>query len=283
MSRGRGRPTRSVEEDERSPAQSPSFFRLSFRRLLAIGLLALTGGLVFAFIYARGELAGSDAFAYWTAVQRWLAGEDIYQVIPGNNIPPAEGALPYAYAPWALYLFLPWAVFPWDIAWIAWRVANIALFAISVAWAYERRPLGTAVLVAVLGPSLAANFDTGNINVFIALAAWAAYVTPGWFGGLLWALGAGLKFLPALILPFTPRRAWMPGIAFLVVIGLLTLATWPDTLRQLEIVLNYPRPLRIDYMVLAWAVVPWLWSRPWPPRLSREWLGLPARRVAPAA
>jgi Glycosyltransferase family 87 len=246
------------------------------RRLLAIALLGITGGVVMAFIYARGDLAGSDAFAYWTAVQRWLAGEDIYQVIPGLYVPPTQGALPYAYSPWSLYVFLPWALLPWDIAWVAWRAANLVLFAASVAWAYDRRPLGTAVFVAVLGPSLAANFDTGNINVFIALAAWAAYVTPGWVGGLLWALSTGLKFVPALLLPFIPRRAWLPGLAILGVLGVLTIATWPETLRQFQIVFDYPRPVRIDYMVLAWGVVPWLWSRPWPPRLSRQWI-MPVR------
>jgi len=241
------------------------------RRILAIALLAITGGLVVAFIWARGDLAGSDAFAYWTGVQRWLAGEDIYQVPPGLNVPPPI-ALPYAYSPWSLYLFLPWALIPWDVAWVVWRVANIALFAASVFWAYDRRPLGTAAVVAVLGPSIAANFDTGNINVFIALATWAAFWSGPRMGGLLWALGAGLKFVPALLLPFIPRPAWAPGLAILAVLAILTLATWPQTLRQLEIVLNYPRPLRIDYMILAWGIVPWLWTRSWPPRLSRQWL-----------
>ncbi len=250
------------------------------RRLLAICLLALTGGLVLAFIWARGELAGSDALAYWTGVHRWLAGEDIYKVIPGLYVAPSEGALPYAYSPWSLYLFLPWALIPWDIAWFVWRAANVALFGLSVAWAYRQRPLGTALLVALLGPSIAANFDTGNINVFIALATWVGYWARGWVGGLLWALGAGLKFVPALLLPFISRRAWPYGIAILGVLALLTLATWPDTLRQLDIVLNYPRPLRIDYMLLAWGIVPWLWARPWPPRLSRDWLR--DREQAPA-
>ena len=242
------------------------------RRILAILLIAITGGLVLAFIYARGQLAGSDAFAYWTAVQRWLAGEDIYQVVPGLYVPPTEGVLPFAYAPWSLYLFLPWALIPWDFAWVAWRAANIVLFTASVMWAYDRRPLGAAALVVVLGPSVAANLDTGNVNIFIALAAWGAYWARGWVGGSLWALSTGLKFAPALLLPFIARRAWLPGFAILSALIVLTLATWPDTLRQLDIVLNYPRPLRVDYMVLAWGAVPWLWDRPWPPLFQREWL-----------
>jgi hypothetical protein len=245
------------------------------RRLAAIIILALTGGLVLAFIVARGQLAGADALAYWTGVHRWLSGQDIYQVIPGRYLPPTEGALPYAYAPWSLYLFLPWAALPWDVAWFTWRAANIALFGLSVAWAYQRRPLGTAVVLAVLGPALAANFDTGNINVFIVLGVWLAWFAGPRLGGTLWALGAALKFLPALLLVFVPRPTWRPGLAVLVVLAVLTLATWPQVMRQLDIVLNYPRPLRVDYMLLAWAAVPWLWARPWPPRLSRGWFTTP--------
>ncbi len=253
------------------------------RRLLAIALLAFAGGLVMAFIWARGDLAGSDALAYWTGVQRWLAGEDSYQVVPGLYVSPSEGVLPYAYSPWSLYLFLPWALLPWDIAWIVWRGANIALFTASVFWAYDRRPLGTAVFVAILGPSIAANFDTGNINVFIALATWVGFWAHGWIGGLLWALGTGLKVVPVLLLPFTRRAAWAPGLAILAVLAVLTLATWPDTLRQFDIVLNYPRPVRIDYMILAWAVVPWLWVSAWPPRLTRAWLSNDGDRSAEQA
>ncbi len=230
------------------------------RRLLAIGVIGLAGGVILAFLWARGELAGSDAYAYWTAVQRWLAGQDIYQVIPGLNVPPSEGALPYAYAPWSLYVFLPWALLPWDLAWIVWRAALILLFGASVLWAYDRRPLTTAALIVVLAPSIAANLDTGNINVFIALATWVGFWAVPVIGGLVWALGTGMKFVPVILLPFIRREAWLPGICVLAVLAILTLATWPDTVRQLEIVLNYPRPIRIDYMLLAWGVVPWLFA-----------------------
>ena len=231
------------------------------RRILAILLLGLAGGIVLALLWARGSLAGSDALAYWTAVHRWLAGEDIYQVPPGLYVAPSEGVLPYAYAPWTLYLFLPWALIPWDLAWFGWRAANLLLFGASVAWAYERRPLGTAAFVAALSPSIAANLDTGNINILIALAAWVGYWARGWIGGLLFDLGSALKIVPVVLLPFYRRAAWLPGVAILVVLGVLTLATWPDTVRQLDIVLTYPRPFRLDYLVLLWAAVPWLWAR----------------------
>jgi hypothetical protein len=71
---------------------------------------------------------------------------------------------------------------------------------------------------------------------------------------------------------FMPRASWRIGLALLAVLAVLTLATWPDTLRQLDIVLNYPRPLRVDYLILGWGIVPWLWQRDWPPRLTRAWL-----------
>ena len=242
------------------------------RRLAGIVLLGISAGIVAAFLIARGPLAGSDAFAYWTGVHNWLTGQDIYHVIPGNYIAPSQGALPYAYAPWSLYVFLPWALLPWNIAWIVWRLANVVLFACSVAWAYDRRPLATALIFIVLAPSLAANLDTGNVNVFIALTPWLAWLVSARWGGVGWAVGTALKFVPAPLLLFMPRASWRTGLAVLAVLAVLTLATWPDTLRQLDIVLNYPRPLRVDYLILAWGIVPWLWQRDWPPRLTRAWL-----------
>ena len=197
-------------------------------------------------------------------MQRWLHGEDIYQVLPGLYVAPKDGVLPYAYAPWSVYVFLPIGLIPWDIYWPLWRVANIVLFAMSVGWAYQRRPLATAAIVAILGPAIAANLDTGNVNILLALGIWAAWWSGPQVGGFLFAVGAGLKFFPALLLPFLPTRAWGSGLLVLAVLMIITLATWPQTVRALDIVINYPRPLRLDYMMLLWAAVPWLYSRTWP-------------------
>ena len=243
-------------------ARAPVLARLRDpRRLAAIVLLGLTGGLILAFLYARGELAGSDARAYWVAVRMWLGGDSPYT--------PGVPFLPYAYAPWTLYLFLPWALLPWSVAWFAWRTLGVALFAWSVGWAYQRRPLATALLVALLGPALAANLDTGNVTILLVLGIFGAQFTGPRLGGLLWAIAASMKWLPALLLVFLPPRARLWGIAFLAIAALLTLATWPQTLEQLQVALFFPRPLRLDYLLLAWAAVPWLWRQRWPISLVR--------------
>ena len=208
----------------------------------------------------------------------WLAGGDPYAG-PGAY-------MPYAYAPWTLALFLPWAMLPWQVAWFAWQALNVALFGWSVAWAYRRRPLATALLVAGLGVPLAAHFDTGNVGLLLVLAVWLAWFAGPRLGGLAWALAVALKWLPVLLLFAIPRRARAWGLAFVALFVLLALATFPQTLRQVDVVLNYPRPLRLDYLLFAWAAVPWLWSQPWPPwwlrpgHVAVRWRGRPPLREA---
>jgi hypothetical protein len=132
------------------------------KRAAAIAILVIVFALAIAGMTARGENAGSDAQAYWAAVRIWLEGGDPYH--------PQGPFLPYVYAPWMLPLFAPWALLPWEVAWFAWRGATILLLLWSIRWAYARRPLPTAILVAILSFPTAANLDTGNINLLLALA-----------------------------------------------------------------------------------------------------------------
>ena len=248
-----GRPTR----------RRVAVFRRALRRewsrlrtpehLLAIGLLALTGGLVVAFLAARGELAGADARAYWAGVRIWLAG--------GDPLHPTGPFLPYVYAPWLLPAFLPWALLPWDVAWFVWRGVNVLLLLWSIAWAYERRPLRTAVFVALLALPITVTLDTGNVTLFLAMAVWAAQFTGPRLGGALWALAASMKWFPALLFIFLPPRARLWGLVAGLGAILLSLLTWPQTLAQIETAVNFPRPLRLDYLLLLWGTVPWFWRR----------------------
>lgn len=224
------------------------------RRLTAIAILIVVLAFTAAGIIARGESAGSDARAYWAAVRIWIEGGDPYH--------PTGPFLPYVYAPWMLPLFAPWALLPWEVAWFAWRGGTILLLLWSVRWAYARRPLPTAILVGLLIVPFAANLDTGNITVLLALMVFAAQFTGPRLGGLLWGLATWMKWIPAplwLVLP--PRtRAW--GLGFLVVSAALSLATLPLTIIQLQVLFGFgERPVRVDYLVMVWAAVPWWWRR----------------------
>ncbi len=159
------------------------------RRLLAILLLALAGGIGLAGMMARGELGGADARAYWAAVRIWLNGGDPYH--------PASPFMPYVYAPWLLPVFTPWALLPWDVAWFVWRGGTILLLLWSVAWAYRLHPLGTAGVALILAFPTFANLDTGNINLVLVLLLWGARFVGPRTAGLLWVIATAMKWVPS--------------------------------------------------------------------------------------
>jgi hypothetical protein len=224
------------------------------RRLLAMGLLIITFGFIAAGIVGRGEPAGADARAYWAGVRIWLNGGDPYH--------PTGPFLPYVYAPWMLPLFAPWALLPWDVAWFIWRGGTILGLLWTVDWAYRRRPLETAVVVALLGFPIGANLDTGNINLLLTLMLWAARFSGPVVGGFLWSIATWMKWVPALLFPILPPRARLWGLAFLVTSVILSLATLPLTVLQFQAVFGFgARPLRLDYLVFLWVLVPVLWVR----------------------
>jgi hypothetical protein len=273
------------------------------RRLLAMALLIITFGCLAAGIIARGEPAGADARAYWAAVRIWLGGGDPYH--------PTGPFLTYVYAPWMLPLFAPWALLPWDVAWYVWRGGTILGLLWTIHWAYRQRPLETAVLVVLLGFPIGANLDTGNINLPLTLLLWAAQFSGPLLAGVLWAIASWMKWVPVLFLVVLSPRARLWGLLFLGISVLLSLATLPETIAQLEALLGFGRrPIRLDYIVFLWALVPVLWRQPepfgwlrpgwWAARLerwkaerrsrtrrARNWVGLPSgspqdrRAVAP--
>jgi hypothetical protein len=224
------------------------------RRMLAMALLIVVFGLAIAGMAARGDNAGADAQAYWAAVRIWLEG--------GNPYHPTGPFLPYVYAPWMLPLFAPWALLPWEVAWFAWRGATILLLLWSIRWAYARRPLPTAILVSLLAFPIAANLDTGNIDLLLALALFAAQFVDGRVGGVMWGLATWMKWVPAPLWLVLPPRARGWGLVFLALSGLLSLAMLPLTIIQLQALFGFgQRPIRADYLVFVWSAVPWWWRR----------------------
>jgi len=237
------------------------------RHVAAILLLGIAGGLTIASLFARGELAGADARAYWAAVRIWLNGGDPYH--------PVGPFMPYVYATWLLPGFVPWALLPWDVAWFTWRAANVVLLLWTIGWAYRVRPLATGIAVLALGFPFIANLDTGNVNLLLVFMIWAAQFTAPRTSGFLWALATALKWVPLVFLPLlAPRgRAW--GIGFVALALALSVLTLPATLVQLQVIFAFPRPARVDYLVFLWCLVPWLWRQRDPLRYLRAatWTG----------
>ncbi len=224
-------------------------------RIVAIVLLSLTFAVILSSLAARGDAGGADARAYWAGVRIWLNGGDPYH--------PIGPFLPYVYAPWMLPMFAPWAVLPWDVAWFVWRVGTILLLLWTIHWAYRRRPLTTAVLVAILAFPFGANLDTGNINLQLTLMLWAAQFTGPRLGGLLWALATWMKWIPAVLWPILSARTRRWGLIWLAISIALSIATLPLTIIQLQTLFGFgARPIRLDYLVYAWALMPWLYRRP---------------------
>lgn len=251
------------------------------RRLLAMAILILVFATFGAGLIARGELAGADARAYWAGVRIWLNGGDPYH--------PTGPFLPYVYAPWMLPLFAPWALLPWDVAWFVWRGGAILVLLWTINWAYRLRPLPTALAVLLLSFPIAANLDTGNITLVLALMLWAAHFVRPRTAGLLWGLATWMKWIPAPFwLILAPRaRAW--GLAWLVASAVLSAVMLPQTIVQLEAIFGFgARPIRLDYLALLWATIPWLWLSPDPLHWLRAgtwraslaaWRAAPGRQV----
>jgi hypothetical protein len=250
-------------------------------RIAAIVLLSVTFAMVLAGMIARGEPAGADARAYWAGVRIWVNGGDPYH--------PTGPFLPYVYAPWMLPLFAPWALLPWDVAWFVWRVGAILALLWTIHWAYRRRPLETAVIVALLAFPTGANLDTGNINLQLTLLLWAAQFSGPRLAGLLWALATWMKWVPAVLWFVLAPRARLWGLGWLALSILLSLATLPLTIVQLQALFGFgARPVRLDYLVFLWAFVPWLYRRPDPfswlrPAAWRQTVGDVRTRVAALA
>jgi hypothetical protein len=222
------------------------------RRVIAIVLLSLVFSLLAAGMIGRGEAAGADARAYWAGVRIWLNG--------GNPYHPTGPFLPYVYAPWMLPLFAPWALLPWDVAWVVWRGTTILLLLWTVHWAYHRRPLTTALIVALLAFPVGANLDTGNINLLLTLMLWAAQFTGPRLGGLLWALATWMKWIPAVLWFVLEPGARRLGLIFLCLAILLSIALLPLTIQQFQALFGFgARPVRLDYLVYLWAFIPWLY------------------------
>ncbi|HEX7222520.1 MAG TPA: hypothetical protein VF231_04685, partial [Candidatus Limnocylindrales bacterium] len=92
-----------------------------------------------------------------------------------------------------------------------------------------------------------------------------------------WSIATWMKWAPLLLFPVLAPRARLWGLVFLAASALLSLATLPLTILQLQALFGFgARPLRLDYLVFLWALVPALYRLPEPfgflrPAVWRRW------------
>lgn len=188
---------------------------------------------------------GYDSRAYWLAARHLVDGARIYALPDAPLGQPDE----FHYLPIVAVPFILLLPFNIDVARVVYLVTQVAL-AIAFGSVLIRplpraaRPWAAAAYVFFL--PLVLEVTLGNvdlISVALALLAWR-WRDRAWRGALALAAAVGLKFMPAILLPFyiaagrgrLVMRAFLIGLAALVV----TLPfLWQQTLEYLELLPRY--------------------------------------------
>ncbi|ANY08753.1 glycosyltransferase 87 family protein [Pseudonocardia sp. HH130630-07] len=160
-----------------------------------------------------------DLDIYRIGVEVWLAGGDMYGVLPA----PMNGPLlPFIYPPFAAITMVPLAAVPYPVAFTVQFVASLVSLAICIALAIRiawpaggrRAPLvlGVPVLAAtLLIEPVAQTYAFGQINLVLMMLVAVDCLAPRtrWPRGLLLGLAAAIKLTPGgMILFFLVRRDW---------------------------------------------------------------------------
>ena len=243
------------------------------RLVWALGVAVFALALGAAVAVALALPLGYDSRAYWLAAQHLVGGERIYALPDATLGTPDE----FHYLPIVAVPFIALLPFSIDAAVRVFLVVEVAL-AIVVGYVlikplpHAARPWAAAAYAFFLPMVL--EVTLGNVDLIslaLALLAWH------WRGrlnrsALALAAAVGIKFLPAILLPFyvaagrgkTVLRALLFGIAAIVVTLPLL---WKQTLDYIELLPRYADP--------AWArihlereepayLVPILWSDAFP-------------------
>jgi hypothetical protein len=156
------------------------------------------------------------------------------------------------YPPWALFLFVPFAVLPVMLWWLV----PTAVSAFVLRWLKPEPWAWCAMLVLLAWPRAIGAFLFGNTDIW-ALA--------GVFGGIRWGWPAVLLLLKPTLFPFSlvgvKRRSWWLLLAILVGLMIPMIGLWADyaqTVRNTIINSDYSLG---SLPLLIIPVVAWLGSR----------------------
>jgi hypothetical protein len=218
---------------------------LSLMGVAALGAVLLTPG------------QGYDFYAYWS-----ISPSEPYGVRSDFGA--------FRYAPPISFLFIPFGLLPFSIAYLAWVGLNVAaIWYVARGWA----------LALVLFPPVLADIAFGNINTLFAVMVVAGWRHPEW-----WTFGLLTKVTPGIgLVWFLVRREWVAlgrvATATLAIVILSVAVQGPGVWREWLEMLT----------VRADSRSPWELYVPLMPRMALAgllvaWGGLTDRRwVVPAA
>jgi len=214
----------------------------------ALGVAVFALALVAAVAIALALPLGYDSRAYWLAAQHLLSGERMYALPDATLGTPDE----FHYLPIVAVPFLALLPFSIDVAVRIFLVLQV-LLAVVVAYVLIKplpsvaRPWAAAAYVFFLPMVL--EVTLGNVDLIslaLALLAWQWRARLN-RSALALAAAVGIKFLPAILLPFyiaagrgrIVLRAFLLGVAALVVTLPLL---WRQTLDYVELLPRYADP-----------------------------------------
>ena len=130
----------------------------------------------------------------------------LYSYVYADQTP--DFPLPFTYPPFAAVVFYPLHLLPFGLVAFLWQVTTMAaLYGVvritqrlmGVRAGAGRRAAMLWTAIAIWIEPLRSNFDYGQINVLLVLAAlWAVYTTRWCLSGLLVGVATGVKLTPAI-------------------------------------------------------------------------------------
>jgi hypothetical protein len=142
--------------------------------ILGPAVVALAFGLVLMF-----QSVGStpiDSYNYLAAGERLNAGHDLYAIGEGDRFIPAKPPfwiVPLPNPPLIAVIWRPLAALPSELGLLIWWTSSIAAAIAAIVLLFERRPLLTVAVVAVLAVPLTVILGVGNVDAFrLLLTIW---------------------------------------------------------------------------------------------------------------
>ncbi|WP_246540819.1 mannosyltransferase [Mycobacterium spongiae] len=223
--------TRSNGPEARAsrPQAIPLDARITYAALLL--LLSVAARLMWTYLVPNGANF-VDLHVYLGGAAALDHPGTLYSYVYADQTP--DFPLPFTYPPFAAVVFYPLHLLPFGVVAFLWQVGSMGalygvvrisqrLMGVAAGSGYAAAMLWTAIAIWI--EPLRSNFDYGQINLLLVLAAlWAVRSTRWWLSGLLVGLATGVKLTPAITAIYFLGVRRLRAAAFSAVVFIATVA-----------------------------------------------------------